>query len=91
MARTPPPPGVEAYVTGPAAIASDMGQSGEKTVLLVTAVSLAVIFIMLLFVYRSIITVILLLLMVVDRATGGARNCRVPGLSPDHWPFHLRR
>jgi RND superfamily putative drug exporter len=64
VARTPPPPGVKAYVTGPAAIASDMGRSGEKSVILVTAVSLAVIFIMLLLVYRSIITVILLLLIV---------------------------
>jgi RND superfamily putative drug exporter len=64
VARTPPPPGVQAYVTGPAAIAADMGRSGESTVILMTAVSLAVIFVMLLFVYRSIITVIVLLLMV---------------------------
>ncbi len=64
VARTPPPPGVKAYVTGPAAIAADMGRSGERTVILITAVSLAVIFVMLLLVYRSIITVILLLLMV---------------------------
>ena len=52
------------YVTGSAAITSDMGHSGERTVLLITAVSLAVIFVMLLLVYRSIITVVLLLLMV---------------------------
>ncbi|HEY9304292.1 MAG TPA: MMPL family transporter, partial [Mycobacterium sp.] len=64
VARTPAPAGVKAYVTGPAAIASDMGRSGERTVILVTVVSLAVIFIMLLLVYRSIITVVLLLLMV---------------------------
>src|ERR1700759_3065738 len=64
VARTAPPPGVKAYVTGPAAIASDMGRSGERTVILVTAVSLAVIFLLLLLVYRSITTVILLLLMV---------------------------
>jgi putative drug exporter of the RND superfamily len=64
VARTPAPPGVHAYVTGAAAIASDMGRSGESTVLLVTAVSLAAIFIMLLLVYRAITTVILLLLMV---------------------------
>ena len=38
--------------------------SGNRTVILITAVSLAVIFIMLLLVYRSVITVILLLLMV---------------------------
>ena len=64
VARTPAPPGVKAYVTGPAAIVADMGSSGNRTVILITAVSLAVIFIMLLLVYRSIITVILLLLMV---------------------------
>jgi putative drug exporter of the RND superfamily len=62
--RTPAPPGVKAYVTGPAAIVADMSHSGDRTVILVTAVSLAVIFIMLLLVYRSVITVILLLVMV---------------------------
>lgn len=64
VARTPAPPGIKAYVTGGAAITADMGRSGERTVLLITAVSLAVVFIMLLLVYRSIITVILLLFMV---------------------------
>ncbi len=64
VARTPAPPGVKAYVTGPAAIVADMGNSGDRTVILITAVSLAVIFITLLLVYRSIITVIVLLLMV---------------------------
>ena len=62
--RTPPPPGVQAYVTGPAAFASDLGSSGNSTVMLVTAVSIAVIFTMLLLVYRSIVTVIASLLMV---------------------------
>jgi RND superfamily putative drug exporter len=64
VSRTPDPPGVKAYVTGPAAIVADMSQSGDKTVIKVTLVSLAVIFTMLLLVYRSIITVILLLLLV---------------------------
>jgi len=64
VAGMSPPPGVKAYVTGPAAIVSDMNQSGNKTVATVTAVSLTVIFIMLLLVYRSIITVIILLLLV---------------------------
>ena len=32
--RTPAPPGVKAYVTGPAAIVADMGGSGDKTVIL---------------------------------------------------------
>jgi len=64
VGRTPAPPGVKTYVTGPAAIVADMGRSGDKTVILIQSVSLAVIFITLLLVYRSIITVILLLLMV---------------------------
>ncbi|BBX46944.1 RND family transporter [Mycobacterium cookii] len=62
--QTPAPPGVKAYVTGPSAIAADIGNSGDRTILTITAVSLAVIFITLFFVYRSIVTVILLLLVV---------------------------
>ena len=62
--RTPPPPGVKAYVTGPAAVVADMGKSGNSTVLLITAVSMAVIFVMLLLVFRSFVTTILLLVMV---------------------------
>jgi putative drug exporter of the RND superfamily len=62
--RTPPPPGVRAYVTGPSAFVADLGASGNRTVLLVTGVSIAVIFLMLLFFYRSIVTVIASLLMV---------------------------
>jgi putative drug exporter of the RND superfamily len=62
--RTPPPPGVHVYVTGPAALTADMVSSGNKTILLITAVSVAVIFTMLLLVFRSITTVILTLLMV---------------------------
>ena len=62
--RTQAPPGVAAYVTGPSAIAADISQSGNRTVVLVTAVSLAVILIMLLLVYRSVVTVFLLLLVV---------------------------
>ena len=64
VGRTPAPPGVKAYVTGPAAIAADMGQSGDKSLITIMAVSTTVIFIMLLLVYRSVITVILLLLTV---------------------------
>jgi putative drug exporter of the RND superfamily len=62
--RTSPPPGVKAYLTGPAAIIADMGESGNKTVILITAVSLTVILVMLLLVFRSVISAIVLLLMV---------------------------
>jgi putative drug exporter of the RND superfamily len=62
--RTPAPNGVKAYVTGPAALIADVTDSGDKTIMKVTATSLLMISAMLLFVYRSIITVLLLLLMV---------------------------
>ncbi|MGO9929800.1 MAG: MMPL family transporter, partial [Mycobacterium sp.] len=64
VGQTPAPPGVTAYVTGPAAIVADMSNSGDRTIKTITAVSVAVIFVMLLLIYRSVITVILLLLMV---------------------------
>jgi putative drug exporter of the RND superfamily len=62
--RTPAPPGVQAYVTGPAALAADLGPSGNRTVVLITVLSLTVIFTTLLIVYRSVVTVIVSLVMV---------------------------
>jgi putative drug exporter of the RND superfamily len=61
---TPPPPGVKAYVTGAAAFTADLHHSGDKSMLRITATTITVITIMLLFVYRSLITVILLLITV---------------------------
>jgi RND superfamily putative drug exporter len=62
--RTPPPSGVKAYVTGPAPLVADMRHSGDKSILKITTVTVAMIFTMLLLVYRSIITVVLLLVTV---------------------------
>jgi RND superfamily putative drug exporter len=62
--RTPPPPGVKAYLTGPAALVADMQQSGNRSVLKMTAIGAVIIFSVLFIVYRSVITVILLLLTV---------------------------
>jgi RND superfamily putative drug exporter len=62
--RTPPPPGVKVYVTGPAPLVADMQHSGNKSILKITVVTVAMIFTMLLLVYRSVITVLLLLVMV---------------------------
>ena len=62
--RMPPPPGVKAYVTGQAPLASDMQHSGNNSILKITAVTVVIIVTMLLLVYRSIATVILLLVMV---------------------------
>ncbi|MEV0672216.1 RND family transporter [Mycobacterium sp. NPDC050441] len=62
--RSPPPPGIKAYVTGPAAMVADLSASGNRTVLLVTGLSLAVILTMLLFFFRSIFTAVILLFLV---------------------------
>ncbi|MEE6138714.1 RND family transporter [Mycobacterium sp. 050128] len=64
VAGLPAPPGLKVYVTGPAATVADMNKAGQETVTTVTLASLSVIFITLLLVYRSITTVILLLLTV---------------------------
>jgi putative drug exporter of the RND superfamily len=62
--RTPAPKGVTPYVTGPAAMVADMHHSGDSSLVKITVVTLLVIFTMLLLVYRSVITVVLLLIMV---------------------------
>jgi putative drug exporter of the RND superfamily len=64
VAETPRPPGVTAYVTGIAALASDLHSSGDRSMLKITATTLSVILVMLLFIYRSIRTVLLLLVTV---------------------------
>ena len=64
VARNPPPPGVHVYVTGPTALNADQHHAGDKSIVKVTAITIGVIFVMLLFVYRSIVTTILILLMV---------------------------
>lgn len=64
VTETPPPPGVKAYVTGPAPLVADMNHAGDNSIVKITIVTLVVILTMLLFVYRSIVTSVLLLLMV---------------------------
>ncbi|MHC9296055.1 RND family transporter [Mycobacterium sp. LTG2003] len=59
------PPGVNAYVTGPAALSADQQIAGDRSMRMIEALTFTVIIIMLLLVYRSIITVILTLVMVV--------------------------
>ena len=57
-------PGVTVYVTGAAAMMYDQHHAGDKGVQKITAVTLIVIFVMLLLVYRSIVQVVLVLMMV---------------------------
>ncbi|MGW4099826.1 MMPL/RND family transporter [Mycobacterium sp. NPDC004974] len=60
-----PPPGVKTYVTGPAALAADQHIAGDRSVKIIEALTFTVIIIMLLLVYRSVVTVVLTLVMVV--------------------------
>jgi RND superfamily putative drug exporter len=60
-----PPDGIKAYVTGPAALAADQHIAGDRSMRLIEAVTFTVIIVMLLLVYRSIVTVVLTLVMVV--------------------------
>jgi putative drug exporter of the RND superfamily len=62
--HTPAPPGVKAYVTGPAPQIADQFEVGNKGTTKVTAITILVIAIMLLLVYRSLVTTILVLVTV---------------------------
>ncbi|KUH80876.1 MULTISPECIES: RND family transporter [unclassified Mycobacterium] len=64
LERMPPPPGIQAYLTGPAPFVAQMGETGNETVMLITLVSLAVIVVMLLLFFRSIATVLVVMLTV---------------------------
>jgi putative drug exporter of the RND superfamily len=59
--HTQPPPGVKAYVTGPAPLISDQFDVGSKGTAKVTTITIGVIALMLLFVFRSVLTMILVL------------------------------
>jgi RND superfamily putative drug exporter len=63
VANSAPPPGIKAYVTGPAPLTNDQHHAGDKSIKLITMITICVIFLMLLFVYRSILTVLLVLVM----------------------------
>ena len=63
------PPGVKAYVTGAAALAADQMTAGDSSMRTIEAVTFTVILVMLLLVYRSIVTVLLTLVMVVLELT----------------------
>ena len=58
------PPGVKTYVTGPSALVADTHIAGDRSLHYITVLTFGVITIMLLFVYRSVVTVALALVMV---------------------------
>ena len=64
VADTPSPAGLKAYVSGPAALVADEFAVGENSHIKVTALTFGVIGLMLLIVYRSIVTALLTLVAV---------------------------
>ena len=60
--QTPPPPGVEVHLTGPAALIPDMQRSGDASLLKMALIGAVIIFAVLLLVYRSVITAVLVLI-----------------------------
>ena len=61
----PAPNGVKAFVTGPAALSADQNIAGDRSLQVIETVTFVVIIAMLLMVYRSVVTVLLTLAMVV--------------------------
>jgi len=61
---TPAPPGVRAYVTGASALTADLERSSEKSLLKILITTVVMVLALLLFVYRSLPTVIVLLAIV---------------------------
>ena len=75
--QSSPPPGVKAYVSGPAALVADEFSVGEGSHIKVTALTFGVIFVMLLIVYRSIVTALLTLVAVAIQGRWGTQaTCR---------------
>lgn len=64
VAATSPPTGLKVYVTGQGPLLADQQHAGDKSLQLVTTVTMGVIVVMLLLVYRSIVTVITTVIMV---------------------------
>lgn len=62
--RSAPPKGLKVYVTGPAALTTDMNEAADKSMFKMMGVTGVVIMIMLFIAYRSISTVLLVLVMV---------------------------
>ncbi|MFZ3295938.1 RND family transporter [Mycobacterium sp.] len=62
--RSAPPSGLKAYITGPAALNTDMNEAADKSMFKMMGVTGVVIMIMLFIAYRSISTMLLILVMV---------------------------
>ena len=61
---TPAPPGVKAYVTGPAALTTDQNIVGDASMKTIEGVTIFIIIVMLLIIYRSLVTTVVIMSMV---------------------------
>ena len=88
IAETPPPPGIRADLAGNAVLNADMYVEGDKSLTTMAAVSGGVILVMLLIVYRSIVTALLVLVVVgielfaAQGVAATAGNLNLIGLTP---------
>lgn len=94
IAGLQPPAGVQAYVTGPAATTADQRVVGDASMRTIEALTFAVIITMLLLVYRSIVTVMITMGMVVvgllsargsSRSSAITRSSGSPRSPPTCW------
>jgi RND superfamily putative drug exporter len=88
VSSVPGPPGVKAYVAGNTVLNADTSVAGHKSLAVMALVSIGVIAVMLLIVYRSIVTSLLALLIVgielfaAQGVTATAGNLNIIGLTP---------
>jgi putative drug exporter of the RND superfamily len=86
--QTPAPAGVKAYVAGNTAVTADTNTEGRKSLATMAVVSIGVIFVMLLLVYRSIVTTIVCVVIVgielfaASGVTATLGNLNIIGLTP---------
>lgn len=71
IASTPSPPGIHVYVTGATALTADEHNIGDSSLRLVTIITLLVILVSLFIVYRSVVTVFLVLMTVLLEVAAG--------------------
>ncbi|WP_459976292.1 MMPL/RND family transporter, partial [Mycobacterium avium] len=71
IASTPAPAGIHVYVTGSTAMIADQHHVGDNSLKLVTMITLLVIVVSLFIVYRSVTTVVLVLVMVILELMAG--------------------
>ena len=88
IAKTPAPPGIHAYVAGSAAQIADQFEVGNESTVMVTALTVGVIAVMLLIVYRSPVTMIVALVTVLIEMAG-PRDRRVPRERRSHRPVDV--